>query len=503
MYATTLPPQSKAVVYASSQLSPSVGLRQLASATEELQELASRFAAYMEYCGDHVVPVLKPIADMLQAALTSAREMAEQKLAQSKALHSESEDWQIDCEYMARAALQTKSYVIQCLEWCAPAYLQSHANQFFDLVAQNNLRVNYERYESREVDAIEQQLQQLFGYEADRSVLVTSSGMAAYNVIESYLIRDTLKPGDTILVSPYIYFEASEQLKALQGFQILFSDSYDAQDMLAQIETLQPAVVFLDPLSNTPEQRVIDMRAFFERLDKVVRRKTTVVVDGTMIPGCFRKEWGHCRNVDVIYYESCSKYLQLGFDTTMAGYVLVPAAMRDRFYNIRRNTGSILARDCAHTFPRYDAETLSRRMDRITENALTVMNYFASSRAVQDIVSVHYPGHSSHIDYPISRQYTTLGGCVSFKFHADNGYGKLNRYIGELIQECARRNIKLIKGVSFGHTVPRISASSAMAGFDKPYVRLFVGALKSNSMLELCKTMEHVLVTGQYMQDEQ
>lgn len=478
-----------------------IGTHELMSAGAELGLLAKRLSSYAGYCSQQKVPLLQPLMDGLASTLESVRELVLAQLERGKSQQEDSDDWYLECEYLCRAALQTKSYVIQCLEWCAPAYLQSNANQFFDLAAQGNTRVNYERYESNEVGEIEQRLAHVFGYDAGaRSVLVTSSGMAAYNVVEGLLIRDILEPGDTVLVSPYIYFEASEQLKALKGFRVTFADSYDADLLLQQIGELQPRAVFLDPLSNTPEQRVIDLGRFFQRLGDMVQGKIAVVVDGTMVPGCFREEWSRSPNVDILYYESCSKYLQLGFDTTMAGYVLAPTPLRDRLYEIRRNTGSILARDCAHTFPAYDAELIGARMRRIGANAISVMDYFAESRAAQELVSLHYPGHHSHVDFEVGRQYTTMGGCVSIKFHTDNSYEKLNRYIAELVRECARRKVRLIKGVSFGHTVPRISASSALAGFDKPYLRLFVGALGASSMLGLCEAMEHVLLERAYLQ---
>lgn len=56
--------------------------------------------------------------------------------------------------------------------------------------------------------------------------------------------------------------------------------------------------------------------------------------------------------------------------------------------------------------------------------------------------------------------------------------------------------------MSFGHTVPRVSASSAMAGFDKPYLRLFVGALGTESILALCRAIEATLLEGSYLESE-
>ncbi|WCM91943.1 PLP-dependent transferase [Acidovorax sp. NCPPB 2350] len=483
-----------------------IGLAQLMSATADVAELQGRLKQYTMYCKANNVPIQRPLVGQLESAMSSALEVAEARIWHEGGLQAESElDRQtIECEQLARMMLQTKSYVIQCLEWCAPAYEQSHSNQFFDLCAQRNARVNYERYESKEVEAIERQLAEVLGYDTtQKAVVLTSSGMSAYAIVEAFTVREILSPGDTVLVSPYIYFEASGQLTTLKSLDVVFAESYDVEQILALAEARQPRAIFLDPLSNTPEQRLIDLDRFFREIGSRMTGAVTVVVDGTMSPGCYRPEWSDADGkVEVIYYESCSKYLQLGFDSMMAGYVLAPIAHREKLGIIRRNTGAILSRDCANTFPRYSADTLWKRMDIIARNAMAVMDHFSGLDAVQSLVEVHYPGHASHPDHEVGKRYKTLGGCVSFKFRSGNDYPKLNRFISELIEVCTARGIRLIKGVSFGHTVPRVSASSAMAGFDKPYIRLFVGALGVESTQALCKAIELTLLAGSYLQSE-
>lgn len=482
-----------------------IGLIQLISATDEIVEMRTRFQQYLAYCSANDVPLLRPAVAQIESTLSSAIEMAKTKIDCERAIYSQSEiDRQtIECEQMARLMLQTKSYLIQSFEWCAPSYEQSLANQFFDVRGQKCPTVNYERYESKVVEAIEKQLGDILAYDTEKAaVLLTSSGMSAYALVEAFIVRELLTEyNDTVLVSPYIYFEASGQLTTLNSLNVVFADSYATEDLLNSAEATQPKVIFLDPLSNTPEQRLIDLDKFFEKLGPRIRGKVTVVVDGTMSPGCYKDKWrSHHQNVDIIYYESCSKYLQLGFDNTMSGYVLAPIEWKQKMSVIRRNMGAILSRDCANTFPRYSAATLWKRMAVVQKNAVAVADYFENRPEIRKLLEVHYPGHHTHPDFHIGKQYKTLGGCVSFKFHQGNGYDKLNRFISELIAVCKANNVKLIKGVSFGHTIPRISASSAMAGFDKPYIRLFVGALESDSILDVCKAMEYALLEGKYLE---
>jgi len=82
----------------------------------------------------------------------------------------------------------------------------------------------------------------------------------------------------------------------------------------------------------------------FRRLREVATERMTVVVDGTMIGASLQAElFASDDRVEVIYYESCTKYLQLGMDFALAGLVAYPAELTERFDMLRRNSGAVLA----------------------------------------------------------------------------------------------------------------------------------------------------------------
>jgi hypothetical protein len=122
-----------------------------------------------------------------------------------------------EAEASARWGVATAAHIRTALEWCSPSYAQARTLQFFQLGAQDSPGVNYERYGHSEVAELEIQLLDALGLDPETtSVLMTSSGMSAYSLVESFLLRHRLPSTGRMLLAPYIYFEAAEQLESLQ-----------------------------------------------------------------------------------------------------------------------------------------------------------------------------------------------------------------------------------------------------------------------------------------------
>ncbi|WP_437762652.1 pyridoxal-phosphate dependent enzyme [Sorangium sp. So ce281] len=382
-------------------------------------------------------------------------------------------------ESALRWGLSTIAYVRGSLEWCSPSYDQSRVTQFYNLGAQNNPTVNYERYESAAVQRIESQLVGVLGLPPEEfAVTVTSSGMAAYMLIESFLLRERLAPGATVLLAPYIYFEASEQLTSLRSVRCVWAKEYEVASMLALVAEHRPSVVFLDSLANTATQRMIDLPAFVAGLRRQKLGPMTLVIDGTMISGGVSLEVIRGGDgVEVLYYESCSKYLQLGLDASMAGLVAYPVEARATFERLRRNCGSILYKHGAHLFPVYDRTRFHQRMLRISNNALRVASLLSQRKQVLDLVEVIYPGLPSHPDHAVAQRLPYAGGCVTFLFREPgmNHRDQLEAVIEEILERARPLGLHLTKGVSFGFSAPRISAAASMAESEPPFLRLYVG----------------------------
>ncbi len=110
---------------------------------------------------------------------------------------------------------------------------------------------------------------------------------------------------------------------------------------------------------------MVDLPELFRRLREVVTDRITVVVDGTVIAAALPAEvLTSDDKLEILYYESCTKYLQLGMDASLAGLVVYPPELFEPIDMARRNAGAILYRHNSELFPRYDRALLRRRMRR-------------------------------------------------------------------------------------------------------------------------------------------
>jgi cystathionine beta-lyase/cystathionine gamma-synthase len=422
---------------------------------------------------DHVLAGLRDALRQAESRVTGQRQVLGRRAGADTAVRLTEGD------VVVRYALTTLAYVRGALEWCSPSYAQSGVAQFFHLGAQDWPNVNYERYEHRPVERVERQLLELFDLRPDEhGISATSSGMAAFSLVESFLVRHRLKAGDTVLLAPYIYFESAQQLAALPHVRTAWADDFGTADLLAAVRRHSPRVVFADPLANTHQQRMIDLAALLAGLRATVTERTTLVVDGTMLSGAIPAELLACDDrVEVLYFESGSKYLQLGMDAGMAGMVAYPADLRPEFELLRRNGGLILYRHGGELFPAYDRDFYQRRMRRIGANAARMATLLHADPAVRASGRVSYPTLDDHPDRALARSLPYAGGCVNFLFHdnARNTRDELNVVFDRMFTAARIRGVHLTKGASFGFATPRVSAADAFAEGEPPFLRLYAG----------------------------
>ncbi len=246
------------------------------------------------------------------------------------------------------------------LDWRSASYNQSLDTMFFGLDTQRNPGVNYNRYESNQLTFIERMLAKVLGLNQEKTVLLaTSSGMAAYNLIEGYLIRYVLKPNDVVLIPHYIYFETDEQISKIFSLNIVRADTHNTDEIIELIIKNKPKIVFLDQLTNTVELRITDVEGIIKRVaEKKLNEDIYFIIDGSMISGKINPSTiSNNSHVKVLYYDSCSKYLQLGLDIGMGGLIVAPIELGPTFERIRRNIGAIMYDSVANIFPSYSHET--------------------------------------------------------------------------------------------------------------------------------------------------
>lgn len=428
----------------------------------ELRTAQGQIDTYATYCAKNGLAVDTPVLQRLaDDAANAGRRIARQRNLLLTSPAAATGALMTGSEVVLRFGLATLAYVRNALEWCASSYAQSGSVQFFDTGTQGSPLMNYDRNGTQVgVRRVEQQLLATVGLDPQRyGLLVTSSGMAAFSVVESFLLRDRLTRGDTVLLAPYTYYEAVEQLEALPHITTVRAGGWSVEDFVAEVVRLRPRVLCVDPIANTARQRMIDLPGLLARLSEVDTGPLTVVIDGTMLPATLDPALLEgTDDVEVIYYESCTKYAQLGMDASMAGFVAHPIALHERMDVLRRNAGSVLFRHNAELFPRYDREFLQRRMSRICANATLLAELLDADPRVAAVGRVFHPSLPDHPDRAIAETLPYASGIVTFLYHdtSRNTYEELDGMAYGLVSTAAGCGVELTKGVSFGYSVPRV-----------------------------------------------
>jgi cystathionine gamma-synthase len=381
------------------------------------------------------------------------------------------------CEPTLRSSYRLIGILGNLAAWGAPATQESHAIASFPVAAARDV-VAYSRFGGVEIAAQELAYASMLGFDPLRArLLLTSSGMTAYALIEAYLLREVLRRGDRVLLHPSVYFETRQQIVNLPQFCSCTAAGGSRTDMLKAITAYKPRVVFVDPLSNAADFRAIDMLRLLDEADQICEQDTWFVVDSTLLSGAFDPFAAPARRrVRVLYYESGCKYLQFGMDLGPAGLVVVDAALSDRFEHLRRGIGAIGSD--ALVLPRASRQAYLNYLRAQTACAQAVARAaIACPASVRGIIEPVHPSQVSHPDHAEARNYPHLGGVLVFRFARAplNRRRPLEDFIDLLIDRARSAKLPLTAGVSFGFCVPRIGAAWSSYEEDEAFLRLSAG----------------------------
>lgn len=458
----------------------------------ELRAARHQVEEYAEYCARNELPVDGPVLTQLTTATQQVRmRMIRQQRSLLEVSAEDAAELLGASEQVLRFGLSTLAYVRHSLEWAAKSYAQSEQVQFFGTQTESWPTMNYDRNGTHAaVTRVERQLLEVLDLSPDDfGIGVTSSGMSAFTWVEAFLLRDRLRAGDTMLLAPYIYYESAQQLTALPDLRTERASGYEVEEIIGDVLRHRPKVVFVDPLANNVRQRIFDLPELFRRLREVVTERVTVVVDGTMIGASLQPElFVSDDKLEIIYYESCTKYLQLGMDFALAGLVVYPVELTERMSMLRRNSGVVLARHNAELFPRYEARLHRQRMRRIWVNAERLANLLLADPRVSAVGEVHHPALPHHPDVRLIRSLPYGSGIVTFLYQERdrNDWDNLNAVVDRILAHARESGVQVTKGVSFGYSVPRVWAQDVgtteaerkyvPATDDEPlFLRLYIG----------------------------
>lgn len=317
-----------------------------------------------------------------------------------------------------------------------------HGADLFDLKVPGNI---YSRIMNPTQDVLEQRLASL---EGGIAALALASGQAAV----TYAITTIAETGDNIVASSALYggtYNLFAHTLPQYGITTRFAD-YRKADSFGALINDKTKAVFVESLGN-PQCNVTD----FERIAKVAHEHgVPLIVDNTVPTPYLCRPFEH--GADIVVH-SLTKYLG-GHGTSIGGAIVDSGKFpwqkhKERFRRLNepdvsyhgviytealgpaayigrarvvplRNTGAAISPFNAFLILQ-GIETLPLRMDRISENALTIARHLKKHPKV---AWVNYAGLEDHADHALVRKYFggKASGLLTFGLKGATGDARAN-----------------------------------------------------------------------------
>ena len=401
----------------------------------------------------------------------------------------------------------TKAVAVPIYQTVAYAFDSAqHAADLFDLTVPGNI---YTRIMNPTQDVLEKRLAALEGGIAS---LALASGQAAV----TYSILTIAEAGDNIVASNALYggtYNLFAHTLPQYGIEVRFAD-YRQPDSFAPLIDAKTKAVFVESLGN-PQGNVTD----FERISQVAHaRGVPLIVDNTVPTPYLCRPFAF--GADIVVH-SLTKYLG-GHGTSIGGVIVDSgkfpwAEHKQRFRRLNepdvsyhgvvytdalgpaayigrarvvplRNTGAAISPFNAFLILQ-GVETLSLRMDRISDNALQVARFLTQHSKV---AWVNYAGLEEHADHALVKKYLSgrASGLLTFGLKGAAGEGRQRgaRFLDALGLFTRLVNIGDVRSLAThpaSTTHRQLSASELkQAGVSEDAVRLSVGIEDSKDILQ-------------------
>ncbi|VUC30933.1 unnamed protein product [Clonostachys rosea] len=382
--------------------------------------------------------------------------------------------WQMEERF--RALVQLQSFVGSFFERASPGYDQSRTLWWFDPAYHRANGLNYDRYGASDVHTVEDTLLKALGMGNSKwplKLLLTSSGVAGFTVLNQFVMSKVLVAGDTIVLSPYLYFESFDHLRPVSHVKVINSETFDAEDIIATTERHNAKVVYLDPMANTLGLETTDLRKFAQLVKgRPGWSDRYLIMDGTLLSGGLPLyDWfNDDSHPKILYYESAHKYIQMGMDIVMCGLLVYPEAFHESIGLIRQITGTTLYSRQANVLPAIDAQVHQSRMYWLTSNAERL--YHILDKQCASIAGFNYPLHWRKMGWGHG------GNVVTIKLFGDDQMNKrpsLDRFVELVLRAGEEEDVGMTKGGGLGFSATRVWPSCPFIRDEDPYIRISVG----------------------------
>lgn len=227
--------------------------------------------------------------------------------------------------------------------------------------------------------------------ESGARTFATSSGMAAIQ-----LVCNLFKPGDEVLVSFDLYggtFRIFEFYEAQYDIRFKYVDFDDLEDVKKNLNSSTKAF-FIEPITN-PSMIEVSLEEVYELAREY---GIMTIIDNTFLTPYYYTPISD--GADIVLH-SATKYIG-GHNDVLAGVVTVKDESLGDTLSIHHNMiGATLSPFDGYLLLR-GLKTLHLRMDRATENAKQLSEYFTGHEAIDEVL---YPGRTGMLSLRLNKQY--------------------------------------------------------------------------------------------------
>lgn len=410
----------------------------------------------------------------MQLAITQSLNHGQSQAPSSELSPYTVSPWQMEERF--RALIQLQSFVGSFFERASPGYDQSRTLWWFDPSYHKSDGLNYDRYGAPDVRDSEARLLRALGLGDEKlplKLLLTSSGVAAFTVLQQFILSKAVSTGDTIVISPYLYFECFDHLRSLSHVRVINSDTFDAENIIATAEKHNAKAVYLDPMANTLGLQTTDIRRFAQLLSgRQGWADKFLIIDGTLVSGGMPLyDWfNEPSHPKVLYYESAHKYIQMGMDIVMCGFIVSPDSFHETLGLIRQVTGTTLYSRQANVLPPIDYKIHQSRMHWLTSNAERL--YHLLDKNSSALAEFNFPHYWRKMGWSHG------GNVVTIRLFGDEQMNKrpsLDLFTDRVLRAAEEEGTAMTKGGGLGFSVTRIWPSTPFIRNEDPYMRISVG----------------------------
>ncbi len=308
--------------------------------------------------------------------------------------------------------------------------------------------------------------------EGGAGAIVTSSGMAALNVLVALL-----EPGD-VFVAPHDCYGGTVRLYEALGrkghFEVLFVDQTDDSALEAAMEC-KPKLILTETPSN-PLLRIVDIA----KVAKLAKRCGALyAVDNTFLSPALQQPISH--GADIVIH-STTKYLNGHSDVVGGALVAATTDLREELSWWANCIGATGAPFDSFLTLR-GVRTLQVRLRQHEESASLLARVLGEQALVR---KVYYPGLASHEGFSIAAsQQSGFGGMLSFEIHG--GEAAVRVFVENLEHFSLAESLGGVESlVCHPATMTHASVSEGAldrAGISQSLIRLSIGLESTDDLV--------------------